>query len=233
MAEERVQRIAARFAGLLYLVTMATAVIAEYGLLAPLLVPDDARATARNIVLHEAQWRAGVALDVATFAGVVALIVALYVLLRPVHRHLAVLALAWRLVEASIAGAAGAAALMALKAAPFDPQLAQLFIAAHGIRYTVGLIFYSLGSTLFCALLFQSRYVPRLLSGWGMAAGLAVLACSVALILDPAHAAALRMPAFALSGGFEIVLGFWLLVAGADIVSGRRTMMPLEQGGGV
>ena len=227
MTEANAQRIAARVAGFLYLATMAASVFAEFRIFSGLMVAD-AAATARNLIQNEPLFRLGVFLDIATFVGVVPLSVALFVVLRPVGRHLAVLALAWRLIEASIVGVVGVTALMALQAAPFDPALMRLFLRAHGAGYSIGLISYSLGSTLFCALLFKSRYVPRLLSAWGVLAGLAMITCAAGFVLMPAAVAPLRMTAYGLSGGFEVVLGVWLLLFGirissvATVVEGAR-----------
>ncbi len=94
------QRTAAKVAGLSCLLTMAIVVFANYGLLNPLIVPGDAAQTARNIVAHERQFRIAVTCFLIYSAGVVALLTALYVILRPVNRGLALVGALFRLVFA-------------------------------------------------------------------------------------------------------------------------------------
>jgi hypothetical protein len=63
-----------------------------------LIVENNAAETARNILAHERLFRIGIAGDLIYCAGVVVLLTALYVILRPVNRGLALLAAFWRLV---------------------------------------------------------------------------------------------------------------------------------------
>jgi hypothetical protein len=96
---------AAKLAGLLYLVAMATGLFAEFYVHFPtsLIVSGDAAKTAGNILANERLYRIGIANNIITFVIDVALIWALYILLRPVNRNLALLAVFFRLVETTIA----------------------------------------------------------------------------------------------------------------------------------
>src|SRR3954454_18675261 len=96
---------AARLAGLLYLIAMATGLFAEFYVRFPstLIVSGDVAKTAANIIANERLYRIGIANNIITFAIDVALIWALYILLKPVDRHLALLAVFFRLVETTIA----------------------------------------------------------------------------------------------------------------------------------
>lgn len=67
---------------------------------ARLLVSGDNAATLENIESHPTLFRLGVAYDLAMYAAVVGLAVALYVTLKPVGKHLALLALLYRVGEA-------------------------------------------------------------------------------------------------------------------------------------
>jgi len=77
------QRAAARVVGITYLLTNATAMFAAF-YAGSLVVDGDAAKTAANITASERLFRLGIASDLFTFAAVVPLIVALYVVLRPV-----------------------------------------------------------------------------------------------------------------------------------------------------
>src|SRR3982751_4637875 len=96
---------AARTAGMLYLIAMATGLFAEFYVRFPstLVVSEDVAKTASNIMANEGLYRIGIANNIITFAIDVVLIWALYVLLKPVNRNLTLLAVFFRLVETTIA----------------------------------------------------------------------------------------------------------------------------------
>src|SRR5271157_5102762 len=91
------QRKAAKVAGFAYLITFATVVSVNFGIHDRLIVESNAE-TARNILAHERLFRIGIVGDLVYCAGVVVLLTALYVTLKPVNRGLALLAAFWRLV---------------------------------------------------------------------------------------------------------------------------------------
>ena len=80
---EAAQARAGRIAGAMYLITIAPAVFSHFFVHSSLVVPNDATQTAQNIIEHEFLFRIGIASDLVSFTGVVALTVALYVLLKP------------------------------------------------------------------------------------------------------------------------------------------------------
>src|ERR1700689_1032903 len=90
------QRKSARVAGFAYLITLVTVVYANIGIHDRLIVGSNAE-TARNILAHERLFRIGIAGDLIYCAGVIVLLTALYVILKPVDRGLALLAAFWRL----------------------------------------------------------------------------------------------------------------------------------------
>jgi len=101
---EPAQQTAARVAGFSYLLTLVPVVFAQFGIHDRLIVEGNAAETARNIMAHERLFRIGIACDLTYCAGVVVLLAALYVILRPVDRGLALLAAFGRLVYALMWG---------------------------------------------------------------------------------------------------------------------------------
>jgi hypothetical protein len=85
------QRTAAKVVGFAYLITFATVVYVHYGILWR-LITGNAAETARNILAHETLYRIGVAGTILYSAGVIVLLTALYVVLKPVNRGLAMMA---------------------------------------------------------------------------------------------------------------------------------------------
>jgi hypothetical protein len=96
---------AARLAGLLFLIAMATGLFAEFYVRFPstLVESGDALKTTNNIIAHERLFRIGIANNIVTFAIDVVLIWALYLLLKRVNRSLALLAVFFRLIETTLA----------------------------------------------------------------------------------------------------------------------------------
>lgn len=92
------QRKAAKVAGLAYLLSFALVVYVNFGIHDKLIVVGNIAETARNILAHQRLFRIGIAGDLAYCWGIVVLIAALYVILRPVDRGLALLAAFLRLV---------------------------------------------------------------------------------------------------------------------------------------
>src|SRR5712692_10568952 len=96
------QRRAAKVVGFAYLFALVTANFAEFFVHAHLIVPGNAAETARNIMAHERLWRLGIASNLLCFLTDVALITALYVILKRVNQNLALFAAFLRVVETSV-----------------------------------------------------------------------------------------------------------------------------------
>src|SRR6476659_6486336 len=96
------QHTAARVAAFACLFTMAVVIFANFGIHERLIVAGNAAETARNILAHERLFRVGIACGLIYCIGLVVLLTALYVILKPVNWGLALLAAFWRLVYASM-----------------------------------------------------------------------------------------------------------------------------------
>jgi len=220
---------AARLAGLLYLIAMATGLFAEFYVRFPstLVVIGDAAKTASNIIANERLYRIGIANNLLTFAIDVALIWALYVLLRPVHRHLALLAVFFRLVETTIACIAIISSYVAMEfVTEGDPlkafnseqiQTLSILHSTYALTFIVVAIFLGLGSTVFNYLLLRSGYIPKVLAAWGLFASLLLLISQFAIIVFPNIEKIIIPACYAPIALDEIALGFWLLFKGANI----------------
>src|ERR1700680_5022893 len=159
---------AARLAGLLFLIAMATGLFAEFYVRFPsaLIVSGDAAKKASNIMANERLYRIGIANNIITFAIDVVLIWALYVLLRPVNRNLALLAVFFRLVETTLACVAIINYYVAMQFVSdadhlraFDSNQIQALSTLHdtyALTFIVVAIFLGFGSAIFNYLLFKS-----------------------------------------------------------------------------
>ena len=220
------QRKAARVAGFTYLFTLATVVFAYFGIHAHLIVTGNAAETARNIMAHERLFRINIACDLIYGAGVVILLTALYVILKPVNRGVALLAAFCRLVYAlmwvvialnlfdALRLLSGADYLRVFEADRLQ-ALAKLYLRAGSDAYSVGLLFWGLASTVCGYLWFRSRYIPRALAAWGVISSVWCVTCAFAFIIFPDFAKTVNPWWFdSPMASFEMVTGFWLLFKG-------------------
>ena len=220
------QRTAARVVGAAYVVALIPAVFAEFYVRGQLLVSGNAQQTALNIVAHERLFRLGIASNLAVFAINVALIAALYVVLKPINRGLALVALGWGLIEtASLVATAltdfnvlrilGGAEYLKVFELDRLQALARLWVTAHADAYNVGLIFAGLRSTTFCYLWFKSGLIPRALAGFGVVASFLMGVCAYSFIIVPELAMVVPVEIY---GGpiflFELTMGVWLVFKG-------------------
>ena len=219
------QRKAARVEGLAYLLSLATEVVSEFRIKPHLIVAGNAAETARNILAHETLFRLGIASDLIYAIGTVVLLAALYVILKPVNRNLALLATFWRLVYAvmwvvialnsftALRLLSGAEYLQAFGAEQVQ-ALARLHLSGFDAYY-VGLLFYGLASTVCGYLWFKSRYIPRGLAGWGVIASAWCALCTFVFIISPDFSKVVNLWWFdSPMGIFEIATSFWLLFKG-------------------
>ena len=225
------QRRAARAAGALGLFTAAIAVFSFYGIHARLTVPGDMGATAANMLAHETLFRIGVACYLAHAIGVVALVAALYVLLRPVSPGIAALAVLWRFVSALMWALASINLLEAMRtlggAGPlqaFEPDqllaLARVAMGRNFETYYVGLPFWGLASAAFFYLFLKSGYIPRWLAIGGLISSAWCAASGVAFLISPAFGNAINLYSLdSPMGLFEIAASAWLLFKGLKPVS--------------
>ncbi len=217
---------AARVAGFTCLFTMATVVFANFGIHERLIVAGNAAETARNIMAHERLFRISITCDLIYCAGLVVLLTALYVILKPVSRGLALLAafsrlvyaLMWVLMTLNLFDVlrllSGADYLRVFEADRLQ-ALARLDLSASFDAYYVGLLFFGLASTVCSYLWFKSDYIPRALAAWGVISSVWCAACTFVFIIFPNFAKVVNLWWFDTPMGiFEIVLSFWLLFKG-------------------
>jgi len=220
------QRSAAKAAGMAYLVTFIVVVTANFGIHERLNVPGDALATARNILAHQQLFRVGIGMDLIYSIGLVALLTALYVILEPVSRGLALLATLWKLVYAFawtlttmsfyevLRLETGADYLHA-----FEPSrlqaLAKLYLAAGFDRYYGGLLFWTLGGTVASYLWMKSRYIPRVLAIGGLVSYAWCALCTAIFLIVPDFSNVVNLWWFDTPMAlFELATSFWLLFKG-------------------
>src|SRR5881394_423747 len=190
------QRTAAKVAGWSGLITFAIVVFGNYLLLNPLVVPGDAAATAQNVVAHQTQFRITVVCFLTYSLGVVVLLSAFYVILKPINPGLALAGALSRLVFALLWLLSTLNLLSALRLLSnanylqvFEPDrlqaMAKLQLGATFDDYYVGLPFFGLAATICAWLWFKSNYIPKGLAIFGIIASAWCVLCALIYLIFP------------------------------------------------
>ena len=228
----------ARLAGALYLIITAAAIVAHFYVPSHIIVPGDAAATAGNIMSNTTLFRVGgIGSELIILLSEIVLSVVLYVLFRPVHKTLSLLAAVSRLAMTTIHGInlinyffvilllSGTSYLAGFEADQLN-ALVMLFLDAHSYGFTIGIAFLTLHVFILGYLIYRSGYFPRILGILFVVAGLGYLIDSFALLLSSTYGttpAFLALP-IALA---EVAFPLWLLIKGVNREQWeRRALVP-------
>jgi hypothetical protein len=223
---ESSQRTAAKVAGITGLLAIALVVFGNYVLLGPLIVPRNAVDTARNILAHETQFRLALTCFLAYGVGTIVLLTALYIILAPVNRGLALAGALFRLVFAMlwlIGPLNFLAALRLLGNANylhvFESDrlqvLARVQLGGSFDDYYVGLPFFGLAATVCAWLWLKSEYIPRGLSIFGVIGSAWCVFSAFVYLIFPGFGKPVNPYWFdSPMAIFELIVSFWLLFKG-------------------
>jgi len=216
----------ARLAGFMYLLVDA-AYLTLALITARFRVPGDFTETAHRIMGSELVYRIGLSSGLVASLCIVFLAVGLYVAIKPLDSNLALLALIFRLLEATFVGGQAILGFVVLKLYigadslnAFDEQQLSMFVTLHStadsILFNSFAIFFGVGSTLFFYLFFQSTYIPKLLSGLGLLGSVLVPIVCFGSLLWPQHVKMLQL-GWAPIALAEILVGLRLLFKGLNL----------------
>ncbi|MDE2235050.1 MAG: DUF4386 domain-containing protein [Gammaproteobacteria bacterium] len=216
----------ARTAGFLYLLVIILGGFA-YGYVPGRLVSASVVTTGSAILTHETLWRIGVVAALLVVVCGIPQLLCEYLLLRPVQRNLALLAVFFNLISLTIESLSNIGfigALFILKGRdslsavnPHQLQAwASLAIELHDQAVNISFLFFGCVCLLYGYLIFKSGFLPRFLGILMAVAGVCYAANSLitfmAIHLGPAGFPWLLLPA----GLCELVLCLWLLIAGVN-----------------
>jgi len=219
------QRKAAKIAGLASPISFIILVVVNFGIFARLIVSGNAAETARNILANETLFRIGIAGDIIYCVGVIVLLTALYIILKPVDQYLALFAAFGRLVHAITWLLVSLNLFTALRllsnpeyahmfGADRLPSLAQLHLSGSDTYY-IGLLFWSIAVTVGGYVWFKSGYIPELLAVFGIIASAWCAGCTFVYYIFPKFANAVNLWWFdSPMVIFEMIVSFWLLFKG-------------------
>ena len=179
-----------------------------------------------NISNNLTQMRISILFELLSCFGIVVLAVLLFIVLNEQNKIIALVALAWWLAEAITlaVGVIGSFALIPLSleyvkvGAPDVSYLLTLGTLFHGVykwAYDIHMWFYCVGGILWFSLFYKSKYIPRVISGWGIGAVSLGLTGMVLVLFD----VRVNLLFFLQIAVFELAIGLWLVVRGIRDVS--------------
>jgi glucan phosphoethanolaminetransferase (alkaline phosphatase superfamily) len=210
----------ARIAGLLYIVASAVGVMRLLYIPNKLIVHGNAAATASNIAAHEPLFRLGLVSGVLGAVIWLFVPIALYRLFKEVDRDLAalmvILGSVMQVPLFSVNVGIDAATLHAASAVDQSqsPALVTMFLDLHHHIDLANAAFWGLWLIPFGLLVYRSRYLPRFIGVWLIAACFGWLAFSVTGFLFPEYEDKIYTWAQPFTLG-EVVTMLWLVIMGA------------------
>jgi hypothetical protein len=203
----------ARIGGALYLVIITAGIFGPLLTRDPLIEPGNAAATADNIAASPELWRLGVAVDVVMQLCDVPVMLILFLLLSPVNRNVALLALLFNIVQTATLVANQLTLVAAELLSTDQPTLADVAIRAYSYGEALGLIFF--GFTLLSVgyLIRLSGYFPWVLGLLVQIGGACYVVNSFLVLTAPDVASIMFLaPSFVA----ELSLALWLLLKGVN-----------------
>jgi hypothetical protein len=215
-------RLAARMAGVLYLLSIVAGLVGVFMVDGTLVVDGDAAATATNILAHKTLYLLGVASFLIGLACYVAVTALLNGLLEPVSRSLSLLAAFFILVGCAMWAVGSLFQLAALAVlggrrslSGFTVEqvqaLALTLLKLNAEALSIGIVFFGLYCLLIGYLIFRSTFLPRMV---GVLMALTGLGYLTYLYPPLEHALPLYLQVPGLLGEGSLTL--WLLVVGVN-----------------
>lgn len=227
---DKSQHKAAKIAGLFFLLNLIVPLLNWTFVLAKFSVTGDVIATAKNIMANQLIFRFGISIELFMSVGLIVLALVLYRILKPVNKNFALLALFLKLVEATLMAVTVLIPFIALQVLTGASN--QTTFTSEQLQYPIGLIFklhtaitsipmvfLGLDMMVFSYLFFKSKYIPKILAGFGILSFALIFIHALMFILAPEYAAKPinQIIFWVPSGIFEIIIGIWLLSKGIKV----------------
>lgn len=229
----------ARIGGIFYLILILAGMFAVLIVRDKLVVSGNAVATYNNIMGAQSLWRSGIVADLIMHVLDIPIMLIIYILLKPVNKNIALLALLFNLIQTAVLVANKLnliAALLPLESANYlkdiDPNQLQaqvyLSIKLHDIGFGVGLIFFGFTCLANGYLIFRSGYLPKALGVLMQIAGACYLANNFTLLLSPKTAAGLFPAIMIPCLVAELSFCLWLICKGVNTAKWKEKENELQ-----
>ena len=217
---QEIKKNTSRFIGAAFLLQAAASFVAGSMLPGVLNVSDNIVDTMNNLANNVLKVQVGIVVELITVIALIILSSLLFIVLKKQNMKIALVALGLRLTEVALLAGSRIETFSLLRISQasvseghptYLQTLGNLTYETQEYAYTVNMVFFALGGTLFYYLLYQSRYVPRWLAIFGLiAAPLALIGTVIELL-----GYSVPLIVFIPNLPFELAIGFWLLFKGA------------------
>jgi hypothetical protein len=226
----------ARAAGVMFLISFVAGSFGEFYVPSKLIVVGDAAATVSNIVGHETLFRLGFAAYLLEALCDVALALVLYVLLKPIHRNLALLSAFFGLVSTALF----AVCELFFFCAPFlvsNPVFAQsftsqqldaliyFFVRVYASGAALFMVFYGSASLIRGYLIYRSGYLPRFIGVLFAFTGVGFVLKNFTLVLAPAYSSDLLLIPAPMT---VLVATVWFLTRGVAVEKWNERVLTIR-----
>jgi hypothetical protein len=219
----------ARIAALLYLVVITAGILAQMVIGGQIIVDGDAATTATNILAQKGLFQLGFTLYMIEMMCQIAFAVLFYILLKPVNKNVALLAMVFFLVGCTIKTISRLfyiAPLLVLGNSPYLTifstgqlqALALLLLNVNDQTAGIALAFFGVSTFLNGYLIFRSAFLPQILGVISMLAGLGWLT-----FIYPPLGNQLFMVILLLGLIGSVSLILWLLTRGVNVEKWNET----------
>jgi hypothetical protein len=216
----------ARLAGFMYLFVDVADSLGMY-ITGRFHVPGNFAETAHRIMSSELLYRIGLSSFIIAGLCTVFLAVGLYGAVKPINKNLALLAMAFRLVEATLFGVLSVFSFVVLELFigvdsmnAFNAKQLSILMNLGSVVGSAGLyiamIFFSMGSVLFFYLFLKSNYIPKVLSALGLFGSVLVPIVCFGFLIIPRYYGILQFGLAPIAIA-EILVGLWLLFKGVKL----------------